>query len=272
MSFEFKPPLASTQRNTMERNSKIEDGNLERSRIMSLYAMMLLSMASPILHESYLFAWYIDLLSTLGFMITVVLAHPKEIKKFGPVVLPIAGLLSVIVFANRVSLLEIMPWMPFAISMWLLITVYSCPALVSLLHEVIQESGKGFSKHGHYFHNVARDIEEDQYQSVKDDFHQRIPLKSISDSAINHELAFMGRPASKISTNSSDIDLDEDNATAKLVAARFLSHFRELDSGLINFPKEVRLHSRDVPIHGTEIPDSLIGHYSGIESKIPEHT
>ncbi|KAB8301296.1 hypothetical protein EYC80_003178 [Monilinia laxa] len=269
MSFEFKPPLALK----LERNNKIEDENLERSRVISLYIMMFLSMASPILHESYLLAWYIDLLSTLGFMITVVLTHPKEIKKFGPVILPIAGLLSVIVFANRVSLLETMPWMPFAISMWLLITVYSCPALASLIHEVIQESGQGFSKHGCYFHNVTRDIEEDQCQSADFDLNQRIPLQSTSMSAINRGLAFMGRPASHMSTNSSDIDLDEGNAMAKFFVARFLSHTLETDSRLMSFPKEVRFHSRDLPMHGPEIPDdSLIGHYSRIEPKTPEHT
>ncbi|KAI9645530.1 hypothetical protein NHQ30_006272 [Ciborinia camelliae] len=272
MPHEFDPPLASMQEYNSVRNDE-KYGKFERLRTMSLYTMMFLSMASPILHMSSIIAWYIDLLSTLGFMVIVIWTHPEEIKKFGPVVLPTAALLLVILFASRVSLLEIMPWMPFAISLWLLITVYSCPAMVALIQEVLQGSKQELSKHGRYLHNVARDDEEDQEQALIFDLNQKEPPKNTFQSAINRDIAFMGRPASTLSTNSSDIDLDEGDAIGKFVAARFLSHFPGEDARFMNVSNQVRFHSRDIPIHCLAAPeDSLIGNNSTTGSTIHDYT
>lgn len=162
--------------------------------------------------------------------------------------------------------------MPFAISLWLLITVYSCPALVSLVQEVLQVSRQDLSKHGHYLRNPARDVEEYQDHTPSFSLNQKEFPKSISRSEMNRDLAFMGRPASVISTKPSDIDLDEGNAMGKFVAARFLSHFREEDAEYMEISKEVRSHSQDIPMHCPETPeDSLVGHYSTTGSIIYGH-
>ncbi|APA06223.1 predicted protein [Sclerotinia sclerotiorum 1980 UF-70] len=268
----LNPPIASAQDHDLLRNDMIEGGRIEKFRKMSLYTMMFLSAASPILYESYLLVWYIDCIGTLCLMAIVVQTHPGEIKKFGPVVFPTAGLPLVIVFASRASLLEIMPWMPFAISMWLLITVYSCPAMISLAQEVLQGHRPDLSKHGCYLHSVARDIEKDQDQAQDFDFNQTEFPKSIPQSALNHELAFMGRPASIISTNPGDIDLDEGNTIGKLVAARFLSHFSGEDARFMNFPDQMRFHSQDSSAHCPEAPeDSLNANYSTTGSTSIDH-
>ncbi|CAD6447097.1 fc789627-3e53-445c-83d8-1a9ac8f5e52b [Sclerotinia trifoliorum] len=265
-------PIASTQHHNSLRNDIIEDGRIEKFRKMSLYTMMFLSAASPILYESHLLAWFIDCLGTLCLMAIVVRKYPDEIKKFGPVVFPTAGLPLVIIFASRASLLETMPWMPFAISMWLLITVYSCPAMMSLAQEVLQGHRPDLSKHGCYLHTVARDNEKDQDQAQDFDFNQTELLKSMPQSALNHELAFMGRPASIISTNTGDIDLDEGNTIGKFVAARFLSHFSGEDARFTDFPDRMRFHSQDISAHFPEAPeDSLIGHYSTTGSTSDDH-
>ncbi|KAJ8070732.1 hypothetical protein OCU04_001102 [Sclerotinia nivalis] len=272
MPHKLNPPIASTQDHNSLRNDIIEDRRIEKFRKMSLYTMMFLSAASPILYESYLLAWYIDCLGTLCLMAIVVGTHPNEIKKFGPVVFPTAGLPLVIVFASRVSLLEIMPWMPFAVSMWLLITVYSCPAMISLAQEVLQGHRPDLSKHGCYLHNVARDIEKDQGQAQGFDLNQTQFLKHMPQSAVNRDLAFMGRPASIISTNPSDIDLDEGNAIGKFVAARFLSHFSGEDARFMDFTDQMRFHPQDNSTHCPEAPeDSLIGHYSTTGSTSDDH-
>lgn len=177
-------------------------------------------------------------------------------------VLPTGGLLSVILFAGRVSLLEIMPWIPFAISMWLLITVYSFPALLSLIEEVIQGSRQGLSKHSRCSHKFAPDIEEDQNRSSSFDFKQNELSKSRSKSQIDRDTAFMDHPASIISTSSNDIDLDEGNANGKLVAARFLSYLHGYDAGFIDSPQE-EFHSQLVPMYCPKLPeDSSMSHYS----------
>ncbi|KAF7868566.1 hypothetical protein EAF04_005097 [Stromatinia cepivora] len=272
MTLKLDSPVASMQDHSSLQNDIIENKRIQKLKKMSLYTMMFFSAASPILYESSLLAWYIDFLGTFCLMTIVVRTHPDEIKKFGPVVFPTAGLPLVIVFASRASLLEIMPWMPFAISMGLLITIYSCPAMVSLAQEVLQGHRPDLSKHGCYLHNVAQDIEKDQDQAQGFDFNQTEFLNSMPQSAVNRDLAFMGRPASIISTNPSDIDLDEGNTIGKFVAARFLSHFSGEDARFTDFPDQMRFHSRDNSTQCPEAPeDSLIGHYSTTSSTSYDH-
>ncbi|TGO54759.1 hypothetical protein BCON_0102g00150 [Botryotinia convoluta] len=274
MATKFNPPVASTQERKPVQNDINEDKKSEKLRTMYLYTMMFLSIASSILFETSLFAWFINILFTVALMVAVVRTHPEEIKKFGPVVLPTASLfLVMIVFTSRVSLLEIMPWIPFAFSMWLLITVYSCPATVSIVQEVLQGARLDLPKHGHYNHNSIWDVEEGQDQAPSFGFHQKEPLKRVSQSAMDHELAFMGRPASIISTTPSDINLDEGNATARLVGARLLSHFRQDSRESMEFLDELRLHSQDNFTNSLEASDdSLMGHYSTTGSAFHDHT
>lgn len=185
---------------------------------------------------------------------------------------PTAGLPLVVLFATRVSLLEIMPWMPLAISMWLGITVYYCPAMVSMIQEVLQGSRLDSFKSRRYISNDSRDVERDPDQAPDFYLKQNNHLRSLSQLARSHDLAFMGPSSSTISTTSSDIDLDEGNIIGKFVAARFLSHFQE-DKSTMDFLDEVRFHSRDKDIHNPETPeDSLIGHHSRAGSTIHDHT
>ncbi|KAF7912968.1 uncharacterized protein EAF01_001989 [Botrytis porri] len=274
MASKFNLPIASTQERRPVRHDINEDKKSEKLRTMYLYTMMFLSIASPILHESSLFAWLVNILCTVALMVAVVRTHPEEIKKFGPVVIPTASLfLVMIVFTSRVSLLEIMPWIPFAFSIWLLITVHSCPALVSLVREVLEGCGLNLPKHGHYIHNFTWDVEEGQDQAPSFWFDQKKPLKRVSQSTMDHELAFMGRPTSIISTTPSDIDLDEGNATARLVGARLLSHFREDSRESMEFLDKLRLHSQDNFTNSLDASDdSLIGHYSTTGSEFNDHT
>ncbi|TGO25426.1 hypothetical protein BPAE_0080g00170 [Botrytis paeoniae] len=274
MATKFNLPVALTQERRPVQHDINEDKKSEKLRTMYLYTMMFLSIASPILYESSLFAWFINILFTVTLMVAVVRIHPEEIKKFSPVVLPTASLfLVMIVFTSRVSLLEIMPWIPFAFSMWLLITVYSCPATVSLVQEVLQGARLDLPKHGHYIHNFTWDVEEGQDQAPSFGFKQKEPLKRVSQSTIDHELAFMGRPTSIISTTPSDIDLDEGNATARLVGARLLSHFGEDSHESMKFLDELRLHSQDNFTNSLGASDdSLIGHYSTTGSAFQDHT
>ncbi|KAF7895331.1 hypothetical protein EAF00_007145 [Botryotinia globosa] len=274
MATKFNIPVASTQERRPVRHDINEDKKSEKLRTMYLYTMMFLSIASPILYESSLIVWFINLLCTVALMVTVVRTHPEEIKKFGPVVFPTASLfLVMIVFTSRVSLLEIMPWIPFAFSIWLLITVYSCPATVSLVQEVLKGARLDSSKHDHYIHNFTRDVEEGQDQASSFGFNQKEPLKRVSQSTMDHELAFMGRPTSIISTTPSDIDLDEGNSNARLVGARLLSHFHEDSRESMEFLDELRLHTQDHFTDSFEAPnDSLIGHYSTTGSAFHDHT
>ncbi|KAF7951369.1 hypothetical protein EAE96_006684 [Botrytis aclada] len=274
MASKFNPPVASTQERRPVRHDTNEDKKSEKLRTMCLYIMMFLSIASPILYESSLFVWFINILCTVALMVAVVRTHPEEIKKFGPVVLPTASLLLVmIVFTSRVSLLEIMPWIPFAFSMWLLITVYSCPATVSLVQEVLQGARLDLPKHGHYIRNFTWNVEEGQDQAPSFGFNQKESLIRVSQPKMDHELAFMGRPASIISTTPSDINLDEGNATARLVGARLLSHFREDSRESMEFLDEMRLLSQSNFTNSLEASDdSLMRHYSTPESGFHDHT
>ncbi|KAF7918097.1 hypothetical protein BELL_0039g00280 [Botrytis elliptica] len=265
--------VTPTQERRPVRHDVNEDKKSEKLRTMYLYTMMFLSIASPILHESSLIAWLINIFCTVALMVAVVRSHPEEIKKFGPVVLPTASLfLVMIVFTSRVSLLEIMPWIPFAFSVWLLITVYSCPATVSLVQEVLRGARLDSPKHGHYIQNFIWDVEEGQDQAPSFGFNQKEPLKRVSQSTMDHEVAFMGRPTSIISTTPSDIDLDEGNATARLVGARLLSHFREDNRESIQFLDDLRFHSQDNFTNSLESSDdSLIAHHSKIGSEFSDH-
>ncbi|TEY77402.1 hypothetical protein BOTCAL_0055g00100 [Botryotinia calthae] len=274
MATRFNPSVTSTQDRNPVRNDINKDEKTEKPKTMYLYTMMFLSIASPILYESSLFTWFINIICTVALMIAVVRTHPEEIKKFGPVILPTASLfLVMIVLTSRVSLLEIMPWIPFAFSMWLLITVYSCPATVSLVQEVLQGVKLDLPKHGHYIHNSTWDVEEGQDQAPSFGLIQKGPLKLVSKSTMDHELAFMGRPTSIISTSPSDIDLDEGNATARLVGPRLLSHFQEDSRESMEFLDEVRLHSQDNSTNSLEASDhSLMGHCSPSGSAFLNHT
>lgn len=189
-------------------------------------------------------------------------------------VFPTASLfLVMIVFTSRVSLLEIMPWIPFAFSIWLLITVYSCPATVSLVQEVLKGARLDSSKDGHHIQNFIWDVEEGQDQAPSFGFNQKEPLKRVPQSTMDHELAFMGRPTSIISTTPSDIDLDEGNTTARLVGARFLSHFQEDSRESMEFLDELRLHPQDNSTNSLKASDdSLIVHYSTTGSEFHDHT
>ncbi|KAM0149254.1 hypothetical protein ACHAPG_009512 [Botrytis cinerea] len=252
MATRFNPSVASMQERNPVRRDINKDEKTEKLKIIYLYTMMFLSIASPILYESSLFAWLM----------------------FGPVVLPTASLfLVMIVFTSRVSLLEIMPWIPFAFSMWLLITVYSCPATVLLVQEVLQGVKLDLPKHGHYIHNSTWDVEEGHDQAPSFGLIQKEPLKLVSNSAMDHELAFMGRPTSSISTTPSDIDLDEGNATARLVGARLLSQFQEDSRESMEFLDELRFRSQDNLTNSLDTSDhSLMGHYLTSGSAFLDHT
>ncbi|KAM0140468.1 hypothetical protein ACHAP3_002773 [Botrytis cinerea] len=274
MATRFNPSAASMQERNPVRRDINKDEKTEKLKTIYLYTMMFLSIASPILYESSLFAWLINIICTVALMIAVVRTHPEEVKKFGPVVLPTASLfLVMIVFTSRVSLLEIMPWIPFAFSMWLLITVYSCPATVLLVQEVLQGVKLDLPKHGHYIHNSTWDVEEGHDQAPSFSLIQKEPLKLVSNSAMDHELAFMGRPTSSISTTPSDIDLDEGNATARLVGARLLSQFQEDSRESMEFLDELRFRSQDNLTNSLDTSDhSLMGHYLTSGSAFLDHT
>lgn len=58
MPLRSNPFLASIQELIPGQKRIIEDRQFEGIRTMPMYIMMFLSMASPILHDSYLLAWY----------------------------------------------------------------------------------------------------------------------------------------------------------------------------------------------------------------------
>ncbi|TGO58550.1 hypothetical protein BOTNAR_0179g00100 [Botryotinia narcissicola] len=192
MATKFNLPVASTQERRQVRHDINEDKKSEKLRTMYLYTMMFLSIASPILYESSLIVWFINLLCTVTLMVTVVRKHPEEIKKY--------------------------------------------------------------SEEGPPFNQIEL-------------------LKRVSQSTMDHELAFMGRPTSIISTATSDIDLDEGNSTARLVGARLLSHYQEDSRESMEFLDELRLHTQDHFTDSLEASDnSLIGHYSTTGSAFYDHT
>jgi hypothetical protein len=140
------------------------------------------------------------------------------LSRYGPLVVPAAALLGLAAYSSaRTPLRELVPWMPIALSLLLLLTTYSLPRLWPNFKESVNVDQQIALEEGLF--RVPRGADEDTIRSVqtregyepRDQFHMETHC---CDRGIQeHQVCHMSRSASRVSRFSSlhesDVDLNE---------------------------------------------------------------
>jgi hypothetical protein len=139
-------------------------------------------------------------------------------SRYGPLVVPAAALLGLAAYSSaRTPLRELVPWMPLALSLLLLLTTYSLPRLWPNFMESAQVDQQLALEEGLF--QLPHGANEDTIRSVqiregyepRDQYHM---VTRCCDRAIQeHQVCHMSRSASRVSRFSSlhesDVDLNE---------------------------------------------------------------
>lgn len=151
--------------------------------------------------------------------------------RYGPFTLVAATFLGFAAYSSaRTTLKELVPWLPLALALFVLLTVYFFPKLRQLFSRdsetlIAMEEGQGYPLYG-------TPVEPGSVQSDEDIRSRQRSLEV--DRWLEYDISHVGgigRPASRhsgrLSTRESDIDLDDSQSVARLVAQRMVSPSRQ---------------------------------------------
>jgi hypothetical protein len=152
------------------------------------------------------------------------------VYSYGPFTLVGVTFLGLAAYSSaRTPLKELVPWLPTALCLFILLTVYFFPKLRQSLRggngiQIAMEEGRPFGYHG-------TPVEPGSIQS-EEDIRSRYHSLEVNR-WLEYDTAYaggMGRPASRhsagLSTRESDIDLEDRQSVARIVAQRMISPSR----------------------------------------------